>query len=1248
MAAQDAEVHRRAVRQLVAKHIARDETDRELLDRFSGRMDESAFEILVRRHAGLVLATARRVFGNAHDAEDICQAVFLLLARKAGSRRWQPSVASWLHRTAHYLALKARTAAARRARREGHAAIHPPADPLDELTGRELLAVLDEELLGLPESLRAPLVLCYLQGATRDEAAGQLGCQLSTLKKRLERGRGRLHAALTRRGLGLSVGLLSTLLSREGAGAAPAALVRLTARNAQGLVAGGPGDGGISPQVRQLIRGGMGMVGWKKVKAGLGVLLVGGLLSAAAFSAGEDKPTPPPKEGAVAPSPRSEPPAAAESIRVVVLDPEGKPLSGANVHAGVWTDEPGFKANRDQETDATGTVRMELPKSFTIVRLWAGKKPFVTLFANWEQAEVVSNGVPTEYSFRMEAATTAGGRVLDEHGKPVVGARVEVMLANDPKPARSDGRVHYDMWLATGNEAATTDAEGRWQITTLPNHPETKLSLIVSHPDFVSDEHWSKANTSTKLFREGTATTVLKRGIVIRGRVTDPDGHPVKDAVVIHGDDPYGGHTTSKFATDADGRYRLPALPPGTRSLTVIAPGWAPQLRKVELKPDVPAQDFRLGPGQPIRLRFVDASGKPVPRAIITLKEWKGSKSIYSDHNPNHPKTPDTGIPRRADGNGVWEWPSAPDDPVKLQIYAKGFPSVELDVTGGSVERTVTLKAEHRITGTVTDAVTGKPIPTFTVIPVDVFRKDYLHAERGSAVAGSNGRLDFLATRTDIPLRLRVEVPGYRTQDGPEFRVGGDGGRIQHFRLQPSQPLTGVVLNPNGRPAAKAEVLIATPTEQVRLFHQYSTDPHKSFTDEVGRFAFPDPGEPWVTVAQTDAGIALAEYQADRSDAGTLKVRPWGSVRGKFSDGGKPVSGAEVRLEPIRLNGLGWPRLTYTLHVTTDSDGRFEFPRVPPGLVSVQVFLSCWKDPGYRSGPSVPLDLAPGGRVDLDLGSGGATLTGRVKLTGKAPSDLNCTYSMNYLVRREPGVAPPPNLANLGFDVRKGFQESWLRTPEGLTYLSTLQNWFVRLSPDGSFRVNGVPPGEYDLAVSVFAKPSGCLVDPLARRVVRVTVTAADVARGELAVPEFAAEVVPIPVVGDTPTLTFGRADGTSGKLADCRGKYTVVHFWASWCAPCKKQLPALRKLHDRFAARGVAALGLALDDDPTAWQTAFKLMDLPWSQGRVSSESTHGVSSVPTYWLLDPAGKIVAATSDVDELARAIEGRLKEMPGNR
>src|SRR5262249_49158708 len=143
------------------------------------------------------------------DAEDACQATFLVLAQKAKGNRWQPSVANWLFTTARKVAHNARVAARRRARREAQAAVPEAVQPVDRMTGAELLAARDEELDRLPPRYREPLVLCYLEGLTRDEAAARLGVPAATLKTRLERGRKRLGDALTRRDCTLGAGLLA-------------------------------------------------------------------------------------------------------------------------------------------------------------------------------------------------------------------------------------------------------------------------------------------------------------------------------------------------------------------------------------------------------------------------------------------------------------------------------------------------------------------------------------------------------------------------------------------------------------------------------------------------------------------------------------------------------------------------------------------------------------------------------------------------------------------------------------------------------------------------------------------------------------------------------------------------------------------------------------------------------------------------------------------------------------------------------
>jgi WD40 repeat protein len=149
--------------------------------------------------------------------------VFFLLARKAGAAGWGDSVGPWLHAAAWRIARKARVAAARQRTREARVVPPTPADLLATVALRELSQVLDEELTRLSERLRAPLVLCYLEGRTRDEAAKQLGVSLGTLKDRLERGRALLRIRLTRRGVTLAVAGLPAVLAESVVSTATAA-----------------------------------------------------------------------------------------------------------------------------------------------------------------------------------------------------------------------------------------------------------------------------------------------------------------------------------------------------------------------------------------------------------------------------------------------------------------------------------------------------------------------------------------------------------------------------------------------------------------------------------------------------------------------------------------------------------------------------------------------------------------------------------------------------------------------------------------------------------------------------------------------------------------------------------------------------------------------------------------------------------------------------------------------------------------
>ena len=169
--------------------------DADLLARFIANREEAAFAVLVERHGPAVLGVCRRMLGHLQDTEDAAQAVFLVLARNARRVRKPEAIAAWLHGVAVRVSRKALS---RRRKTEPLPKLMPASKPLQDATWADARRVIDEALAAMPDSLRVPLVLCYLEGLTRDEAASRLGVPLDTFRGRLERGREKLRAALAR------------------------------------------------------------------------------------------------------------------------------------------------------------------------------------------------------------------------------------------------------------------------------------------------------------------------------------------------------------------------------------------------------------------------------------------------------------------------------------------------------------------------------------------------------------------------------------------------------------------------------------------------------------------------------------------------------------------------------------------------------------------------------------------------------------------------------------------------------------------------------------------------------------------------------------------------------------------------------------------------------------------------------------------------------------------------------------------
>jgi RNA polymerase sigma factor (sigma-70 family) len=239
------------LRRLAGAREARAQSDEALVRRFAESRDEAAFEVLLRRHGPMVLGVCRRVLANHADAEDAFQATFLILARKAAAVRNRSSVGSWLHAVALRVSLRARQARSRRHTREQQTPVRTTDALRAEL--HDLAAVLDDQLDRLPAKYRDPLVLCYLEGLTRAEAAKQLGWHVRTFMRRLEHGRELLRRRLIRQGITLSATLCAAALG-EHFSAAPvtAGFLAATARHVFLAAAGTAATSAVPAQVTAL------------------------------------------------------------------------------------------------------------------------------------------------------------------------------------------------------------------------------------------------------------------------------------------------------------------------------------------------------------------------------------------------------------------------------------------------------------------------------------------------------------------------------------------------------------------------------------------------------------------------------------------------------------------------------------------------------------------------------------------------------------------------------------------------------------------------------------------------------------------------------------------------------------------------------------------------------------------------------------------------------------------------------------
>jgi len=249
--------------------------DMALVREYAATGSERAFETLVGRYIDLVYSAALRQVRDAHLAQDVAQAVFIILARKAGTLNEATILPSWLYRTAHFVAADLLKSRRRRESREQEAFMEAESEPTPtDSTWEQLAPVLEEAMAQLGHRDRDAIVLRFFQNKNLKEIGAALGMEERAAQKRVTRGLEKLHALFAQRGISSTTVIIGAALSSHSVHSAPAGLAQLISAMA---LTKGAAAGSSTPT---LVKGALKIMAWTKantvIVAGAGLLLAAG------------------------------------------------------------------------------------------------------------------------------------------------------------------------------------------------------------------------------------------------------------------------------------------------------------------------------------------------------------------------------------------------------------------------------------------------------------------------------------------------------------------------------------------------------------------------------------------------------------------------------------------------------------------------------------------------------------------------------------------------------------------------------------------------------------------------------------------------------------------------------------------------------------------------------------------------------------------------------------------------------------
>lgn len=572
---------------------------------------------LAGRYVDFVYGVARRQTGDSHLAEDVSQAVFLVLARKA--YRIKPAaLSSWLFVTTRKISSNARKMATRRRFHERQAAAFSGAhvmsnDPLEtEFTRLQL----DEALAIQSESDRGIVLMRYMQGMDVRQISQTLGLTEPAARRRLERVLERMRKFLAGRGVALSTTAMGTCIGGM-AEAAPASLSAAVVGGAAS--AGGAALAGTVAASASLV----------SIKVAAAVLLCVGVASGITASVWVVLAQQTAQVAAPATMPTAQPGQTAVIFGNAV-DFDGKPLSDVRVWSQLVSDNPALAKSLEVETITDATGRYELPpvpvlptgrlrKAHEISRIIRFDHPGFA--PAWREIRPRPLSMQTMsagggYLVRMDQPTVVQVQAVDEKGNPISGAQVTLRVQQQTQVATNASTIEYiDM-------QSKTDAQGIATFTRIGRRMRATVTIV--HPDFAI---FRDSTASVYAIRPGGGTLVAKlsRGGNMRIRVSPnsrlagreaefvlyPVNRPRQAEYAIGVFDANGSYL---FTSLAEGNYDLVAVPMSTGAVVhqlatgvSITPG---QVTDVTLSPDagrlITGRVTDINTGQPLANQEVE------------------------------------------------------------------------------------------------------------------------------------------------------------------------------------------------------------------------------------------------------------------------------------------------------------------------------------------------------------------------------------------------------------------------------------------------------------------------------------------------------------------------------------------------------------------------------------------------------------------------------------------------------------------